>query len=191
MVKRFQSWRWPTDAGAPKAVHEWERSPMDEELLTAICRGEAGTRNAVVVAHCECGRVGEITVSIDFRSLAPYFAEAERAGGYVKWRLRAADGEVARIWNRQMSTAMIPAEDRRSMVKRMRELDPTSPGLRASPHLVAQLRDPGLSPTDREELIAAWRDSYPVPDSGRLPTTPPKTVRRSLPPEGSGRRAQR
>lgn len=174
LAKQYQTWQWPGAGAVPKAVHEWERLDMNEELMAAILRGDAKGRNSFVVAHCDCKRMGEVKVSIDYRSLAPYLAAAERSGGYVKWRLQAADGELARIWNRYSTTELIPDDDRREMIRRLRDLDPSALGPRVGPEVARQLRDPSLDPAARTELIAQARIASTGKDRGRAPTVRPK-----------------
>lgn len=173
LAKQWQTWRWGDLGQPPKAVHEWERMEMREELMGAILRGEAGARNSFMVAHCDCKRAGEVKVSIDYRSLAPYLAAAERSGGYVKWRLQAEDGELARIWNRYSTTEMIPKDDRRTMIRRMRDLDPSALGPRVGLDVVRQLKDPDLTAEQRAAILAEARRVSAAPDHGRAPTVRP------------------
>jgi hypothetical protein len=183
MLKNYRTWNlegWT--AGTPtKAVHVWERDEMDEALMASIQTGAAGTRNRVGVAYCSCQGTGKVKLSIDYRSLAPYLAAAERDGGLVKWKLNPDDGEFARIWNRQIDLTRIPDEENKAMRRRLQELDPTAYGPMRAAHLAKRLADPNITQEERQRLTELARSALADArrDAGRQPAKPPRATKRA------------
>lgn len=178
MARRFRSHDWAAPRlpdGQPPIVFTWERVEMNEALMAQIQTGRAATRNATLSAYCDCVPGPSAEFHLDYRSIAPHLAEADRTGSRVNWRLTRDDQEVAAMHKRRATLTLIPDDERRQMLRRTQELDPSGARFVQLQNLTRMLADPELPKDERERLQALAREVGNRSDTGRRPVKRPKS----------------